>query len=41
MNWKPESYYRRDRFGVDSLVFIETLALALIALAAAWLEYLT
>jgi hypothetical protein len=41
MNWHPESHYQRNRFGVDSLIVIETIALALIALAAVWIEFLT
>jgi hypothetical protein len=41
LNWKPKSHYSRDRFGVDSLIVIETIALAMIALAAVWIEFLT
>jgi hypothetical protein len=38
--WHPPEFYQPSRFGVDGLVAIEVCALALIAFAAAWLEYL-
>lgn len=41
MNWHPDEYYRRDHFGVDAVILIETLAAVLLALAMAWVEYLT
>jgi hypothetical protein len=36
-NWKHSSEYRRDRFGVDTLIVVECVAFLLIGLAAVWL----
>jgi hypothetical protein len=39
-NWKPEAFYSLSRITIDGLVLIECLAMALVLLAALWLDLL-
>lgn len=41
MNWHPQEWYAPSRFGVHALILIECCAALVIALAAAWIEFLT